>query len=179
MGVRGMQVNSLRGPTAPQASLAHHLTAIPDEGLRTNELVKQMSEQAREGWGVESGCTGLLWLQLDLPPYLHTSAITAPHPSVSNSFLFFSLLSWSFFQRALSLHVLFNISLPIPLVHLHSCNPIVLLGWNSLFLNCTGRLSSRCFDRMLSSYAHRQWTVKKKAVDIDWSSVSHESGYQN
>lgn len=48
-----MQVNSLRGPTVPQASLAHHLTAIPDEGLRTNELVKQLSEQAREGGGVE------------------------------------------------------------------------------------------------------------------------------
>lgn len=58
VGVRGMQVNSLRGPTAPQASLAHHLTAIPDEGLRTNELVKQMSEQAREGWGWRVGARG-------------------------------------------------------------------------------------------------------------------------
>lgn len=45
-----MQVNSLRRPTAPRASLAHHLTAIHDEGLRTNELVRQMSEQVREGW---------------------------------------------------------------------------------------------------------------------------------
>lgn len=50
VGVRAMQVNSLRRPTAPRASLAHHLTAIPDEGLRTNELVRQMSDQAREGW---------------------------------------------------------------------------------------------------------------------------------
>lgn len=47
--VRGMQVNSLRGPIVPQASLAHHLTAIPDGDPCTNELVKQMSEQAREG----------------------------------------------------------------------------------------------------------------------------------
>lgn len=65
MGVRGMQVNSLRVPTVPEASLAHHLTAIPDEGLRTNELVKQMSEQAREvggvdGWGWDRAhrCSG-------------------------------------------------------------------------------------------------------------------------
>lgn len=49
VGWGGMQVNSLRGPTAPRASLAHHLTAIPDEGLRTNELIKQMSEQASVG----------------------------------------------------------------------------------------------------------------------------------
>lgn len=51
MGARWMQVNSLQGPTVPQASLAHHLTAMPDEALCTNELVKQMSEQAREGCG--------------------------------------------------------------------------------------------------------------------------------
>lgn len=45
-----------RASTVPQASLAHHLTAMPDEVLRTNELVKQMSEQAREGWrGVGEG----------------------------------------------------------------------------------------------------------------------------
>lgn len=56
MGVRGMQVNSLREPTVPQASLAHHL--IPDEGLRTNELVKQMSEQARGGGGRGDGAHG-------------------------------------------------------------------------------------------------------------------------
>lgn len=50
-----MQVNSLRWPTVPQASLAHQLTAIPDEGLCTNELVKQMREPAREGRGMEKG----------------------------------------------------------------------------------------------------------------------------
>lgn len=58
-GERGMQVNSLRRLTVPQASLAHHLTAIPDEGLCTNELVKQMGEQVREGRGME-GC-GCRW----------------------------------------------------------------------------------------------------------------------
>ena len=57
-----MQVNSLQAPTAPQASIAHHLTAIHDGGLRTNELVRQMNEQAGgelEGWRrVERDCWG-------------------------------------------------------------------------------------------------------------------------
>lgn len=69
--VRGMQVNSLRWPKVPQASLAHHLTAIPDEVLRTNELVKQMSEQAWEGGGRGGWCTRLQPLQLDLPACIH------------------------------------------------------------------------------------------------------------
>lgn len=90
-----MQVNSLRGPTAPQASLAHHLTAIPNEGLRTNELVKQMSEQAREG-AVEGWRDGRLRMvhtaaaapALDLPACLHPSSISAPHLSNSLSLCF-------------------------------------------------------------------------------------------
>lgn len=53
-----MQVNSLRGLTVPQASLAHHLTAIAHEGLRTNGHVKQMSEQGVCSWAGEHGCSG-------------------------------------------------------------------------------------------------------------------------
>ena len=155
-------MNSLRGPTVPQASLAHHLTAIPDEGLCTSELVKQMSEQAREGGGVKGwrGFTRLQQLQLDLPACLHTSAITAPCPSISNSFPSSLSCRCIFFSKcSLRIHLYFSLSLPISLVHSRSRNPIVLLE-NSLFLNWIGRLSSRCTNRVLSSCADRQKTVK-------------------
>lgn len=83
-------MNSLRGLTAPRASLAHHLTAIPDEGLRTNELIKQMSEQASVGvdrrrrltrGGRRGGGEGWLWLGLNL----RTAAISACRPELGVS----------------------------------------------------------------------------------------------
>lgn len=135
VGVRGMQVNSLRRPTAPRASLAHHLTAMPDEGLRTNELVRQMSGQTREGWR-GGGWTRLRRAAAVAHGFwfhdLHTSAISGPHRSASLSFpfLLLSVTELSAFTTK------FNISPPIPLLHLRSCNPIVLLGWSGLFLNC-------------------------------------------
>lgn len=93
-----------------------------------------------------------------------------PSSSVSNSFLSPLSVTVSFSQRALSIRLYFSLSLPISLIHSRSCNAIVSLE-NSLFLNWIGRLSSRCFDRVLSSYAHRQWTVKKTVktdVELKW-----------
>lgn len=109
-GVGGMQVNSLRGPTVPQASLAHHLTAIPDEGLRTSELVKQMSEQAREGGGVEG---------------VHTAAAAPARPACLSAYIshqcplslhlklfsFLPFLSMRLFLKVLSVSVSISVCL--------------------------------------------------------------------
>lgn len=120
MGARWMQVNSLQGPTVPQASLAHHLTAMPDEVLCTNELVKQMSEQAREGcgygWRVAAGVCRCTWLQqplLDLPSCLRISPLFS-----------FSLSVILSSQRALAMRLYF--SLPLPISLLHSAHVILL-----------------------------------------------------
>lgn len=125
VGWGGMQVNSLRGPTAPRASLAHHLTAIPDEGLRTNELIKQMSEQASVGVDRRRRPTqgGVLWLRLNL----RTSAISACRPELGVSSLVRGRL-----PKELTVFLSCPIRLPqAPAAHLHPCNSIVLLGWKS------------------------------------------------
>ena len=122
----------------------------PEASPRTNELVKQMSEQAREGgggggvWVGMGGCTRLPWLELDLPAHIS-------HHSPSSSFFRRSAVpSQSFHLPPL---------LPISVVHPGSCNPFVSLE-DSPILNWIWSLSSPCSDAVLSSCTRRQWTAK-------------------
>ena len=103
------------------------------------------------------------WLSAHISHY-------CPKPLCLYLFSFLLSVTLSFSQRSLSICLYFSLPLPISLVHSCSCNPIVLLE-NSLFLNWIERLSSQCFDRVLSSYAHIQWIVKE-TVKTDWSSCS-------
>lgn len=85
--VCGCRCNSLLGPIAPQASLAHHLTAIPSEALRTNELIKQMSERGgSRGGGAGGGIAAARYISpppTPPPPTGHSCQLPGPAPSLS------------------------------------------------------------------------------------------------
>ena len=123
-----------------------------------NLLSNWVNKRGRvEGWSCGGG--------------VHTAAVAPARPACLSAYIshhcplslrLFLLpfpVAASFSQRALRFRLYFSLSLSISLVRSCSRNPIVLLG-NSLFLNWIGRLSSRCTNRVLSSYADRQKTVK-------------------
>lgn len=163
-GVRGMQVNSLR---RANSSAGQSRASLDSHTRLTLKWTCLANEWTSEGWVEGRDGGGFRWV--------HTAAAAPARPSCRSAYISHrwpsSLCLWlfsfsplsvtlSFSQRALSIRLYISLSPPISVVHSHSCNPIVLLE-SSLFLNWLLRLSSRCFDRVLSSYAHRQWRVKK------------------